>query len=552
MRIRAKIIAVVLPLLIVALVLGGLSASFIATNAVTRVAVEFLEFKTDELEKYVQSQWTILVENNLVNRTDMVQAAQAGIEVFARSIIRSESELIFALDQAGEQVLASAEFTLAQGEAPTLLQATDLGDRSLQTAPISEQERVFVGFPFEPFGWSFFVTELRSEFYSDVDRIALQTLYLVLIGSAAAIVLVFFVVRYLTDPLRTVVSTMGSIISTNDLAARVPVRFNDEIGELSDQFNVMTTELEKAQTQIKGYAYQMVLSQRSEQRVRQIFQKYVPQEVIDRFFKNPEAMLVGENREIAVLFSDIRGFTTISEAMQPDHLVEALNRYFSVMVDRIIDRGGVIDKYIGDAIMAIFGAPVEHDNDAAQAVLAGLDMLDAVDPFNRKQAELGQQPFHIGVGLDYGIVTVGNIGTERKMDYTVIGDRVNVASRLEGLTKKYRQPLLFSEALADAAATVAVTRRIAKVAVKGRLGGLEILTASRSLSEREERGWRLHNEAMELFYAGSFRDAAARGREAAGELPDDFLTEGLITRCEQLSEAGTPPDGWDIDVQESK
>jgi class 3 adenylate cyclase/HAMP domain-containing protein len=552
MRIRAKIIAIVLPLLIVALVIGGVSASFIATNAVTRVAVEFLEFKTDELEKYVQSQWSILVDNDLVNRTDMVQAAQAGIEVFARSIIRSETELIFALDASGEQALASGDLQLAADEAEALQRTTALGDRTLQTAEIGGEERVFVGFPFEPFGWSFYVSELRSEFYSDVDRITLQTLYLVVIGSIVAIVLVFFVVRYLTEPLRTVVSTMGNIIRTNDLGSRVTVQFNDEIGELSDQFNVMTSELEKAQDQIKSYAYQTVLSQRSEQRVRQIFQKYVPQEVIDRFFRNPESMLVGENREIAVLFSDIRGFTTISEAMEPDQLVEALNRYFSIMVDRILDRGGVIDKYIGDAIMAIFGAPVEHENDAGQAILAGLDMLDAVEPFNRKQAELGQQPFHIGVGLDYGTVTVGNIGTERKMDYTVIGDRVNVASRLEGLTKKYRQPLLFSEALADAAAEVAVTRRIAKVAVKGRLGGLEILTASRSLSEREERGWKLHNEAMALYYDGSFADARRLANEARESLPDDFLVEGLIARCDELEGQTDLQDGWAIDVQETK
>lgn len=552
MRIRAKIIAIVLPLLIVALVLGGVSASYIATNAVTRVAVEFLEFKTDELEKYVQSQWSILVDNDLIERTDMVQAAQAGIEVFARSIIRSETEIIFALDSDGAPVLATGDLELEDGEAAPLLQTTALSDRTLQIDPIGGVDRVYVGFPFEPFGWSFYVSELRSEFYSDVDRITVQTLYLVLIGSALAIVLVLLVVRYLTGPLRTVVSTMGDIIRTNNLGSRVPVRFNDEIGELSDQFNVMTGELEKAQNQIKGYAYQTVLSQRSEQRVRQIFQKYVPQEVIDRFFRNPESMLVGENREIAVLFSDIRGFTTISEAMEPDHLVEALNRYFSTMVDRIIDRGGVIDKYIGDAIMAIFGAPVQHENDAGQAVLAGLDMLDAVAPFNEKQAELGQQPFNIGVGLDYGMVTVGNIGTERKMDYTVIGDRVNVASRLEGLTKKYHQPLLFTEALAEPAAGVAMVRRVAKVAVKGRLGGLEILTASRSLSEREEKGWRLHNEAMELFYAGSFADARSRALEAQRELPEDFLLTGLVSRCDELQNRSDLPGDWAVDVQETK
>ncbi|MFW5686173.1 MAG: adenylate/guanylate cyclase domain-containing protein, partial [Spirochaetota bacterium] len=464
MGIRAKIISIVLPLLIVALLLGGLSASYVATNAVTRVAVEFLEFKTDELEKYVDGQWTILVENGLSGRDDMVQAAQAGIEVFARSIVRSDSEVIFALDETGALALSTDGLELREGESDALLRVTGLGDRALQTSAVAGAERVYTAFAFEPFGWSFFVSELRDAFYSDVDRIIVQTIYLVAIGSVLAVALVFLFVRYLTAPLRRVVGSMREIIATSDLSSRVSVDFNDEIGELSHTFNVMTGELEKAQTQIKRHAYEAVLSQKREQRIRQIFQKYVPQEIIDRFFQNPESMLVGENREIAVLFSDIRSFTTISEAMKPDRLVHALNRYFSTMVDRILDRGGVIDKYIGDAIMALFGAPVRHENDAAQAVLAGLDMIEAVGPFNARQEELGEHPFLIGVGIDYGEVTVGNIGTERKMDYTVIGDRVNVASRLEGLTKKYGQPLLFSEALAEAAAEHVPVRRVAKVA----------------------------------------------------------------------------------------
>lgn len=553
--VRGKIISVVLPLLIVALLLGGISASFIATNAVTRVAVEFLEFKTDELEKYVQGQWAILVENGLTGRPDMVQAAQAGIEVFARSIVRNDSEVIFALDDAGALALSTGDIELADDDAEELLRVTSLGDRALQTATIGADERVFTAFAFEPFGWSFFVSELRETFYSDVDRIIVQTVYLIAIGALVAVVLVFLFVRYLTGPLRRVVGSMRTVIQTNDLSSRVPVDFNDEIGELSHTFNVMTGELEKAQNQIKRHAYEAVLSQKREQRIRQIFQKYVPQELIDRFFQNPEGMLVGENRQVAVLFSDIRGFTTISEAMRPDKLVEALNRYFSTMVDRIIDRGGVIDKYIGDAIMAIFGAPVHHGDDAGQAVLAGLDMVEAVEPFNRHQEELGEQPFRIGVGLDYGEVTVGNIGTERKMDYTVIGDRVNVASRLEGLTKKFGQPILFSEALADAAREQVPVRRVAKVAVKGRLAGLEIFTASRTLDDAQARAWRLHNQAMEAFYAKEFEEAASRAREVQNLLPEDVLAGYVLRKCEELqplAAKGELPAQWDIDVQESK
>ena len=558
MGIRGKIISIVLPLLIVALLIGGLSASFIATNSVTRVAVEFLEFKTGELEKYIDGQWRILLDNELSGRDDMVQAAQAGIEVFARSIVRSDTEIIFALDSAGALTLATGDVTVSQEEAQALLAVTGIGDRALQTLDINGTERVMIAFAFEPFDWSVYVSELRDAFYSDVDRIVLQTIYLVAIGSAFAIILVWFFVRYLTSPLRRVVSSMREIIQTNDLSARVPVDFSDEIGELSHTFNVMTGELEKAIVQIKEKTYEAVLSQKREQRIRQIFQKYVPQELIDQFFANPESMLVGENRPIAVLFSDIRGFTTISEAMKPEKLVESLNRYFSTMVDRIDARGGVIDKYIGDAIMAIFGAPVRADDLdelAAQAVLAGLDMIDSVEPFNVHQRELGEPEFKIGVGLDFGEVTVGNIGTEQKMDYTVIGDRVNVASRLEGLTKKYGQPLLFSEALAESAAKHVQTRRIAKVAVKGRLGGLEIFTAARELDQPTRDAWELHNEAMEDFYSQRFDDAADKARRVSELIPGDALAGELVAKIADAKatkeSSGLGPQ-WDIDVQETK
>ncbi|GAB1458041.1 hypothetical protein MASR2M48_33490 [Spirochaetota bacterium] len=203
----------------------------------------------------------------------------------------------------------------------------------------------------------------------------------------------------------------------------------------------MLDELQKAYDQIKKYAFETVLAQKKEEKIRHIFQKFVPQELIDRFFQNPEAMLVGENRELAVLFSDIRSFTSISETMKPDDLVNSLNHYFSSMVDIIMSHNGVIDKYIGDAIMAFFGAPVRRDDDAISSIKAALDMIEALDHFNEQQRGLGKPEFKIGIGINYGIVTVGNIGCDKKMDYTVIGDMVNLASRLEGLYKRFASNL---------------------------------------------------------------------------------------------------------------
>jgi hypothetical protein len=168
-----------------------------------------------------------------------------------------------------------------------------------------------------------------------------------------------------------VVEAMKQIITTGDLRRRVELEYGDEVGELGHTFNLMTGELEKAYNQIKSYAFRAAVAQRKEQKIRQIFQKYVPADVIDQFFSNPESMLVGEKRSVAVLFTDIRNFTTISEMLAPDEVVESLNAYFGPMVDVVVAHGGIVDKFVGDAIMAVFGAPVKHDNDALQAVNAG-------------------------------------------------------------------------------------------------------------------------------------------------------------------------------------
>ena len=552
MGIRAKIVLIVLPLLIVTLVIGGIASSFIATNSVTRVAVEFLEFKTDELEKYIDSQWRILLDNDLTERADMLQAAQAGIEVFARSIIRSDTEIIFAIDANANLVLSTGELELLADESSGIRDAADLGDRSLQTATIGGVERVYTSFRFAPFDWVFFIGEQRDAFYSDVDRITFQTLYLIIGGSLIAVVLLLLFARYLTGPLRRVVVTMRDVITNSDLTSRVNVDYGDEIGEMSHTFNVMIGELEQAYNRIKGYAYQAVVSQKKEQKIRQIFQKYVPQELIDQFFENPESMLVGENRELSILFSDIRGFTAISEGLQPDKLVGALNRYFSVMVDIIMNRNGIVDKYIGDAIMAIFGAPVHHADDGLQSVLTGLEMVDGIKVFNEAQRKLGEPEFRIGVGVNFGKVTVGNIGTERKMDYTVIGDMVNVASRLEGLTKVYRQPILISETLYDATKADVALRLVDAVAVKGRTGGIRIYTASNSLGTSEAAAWEEHNDAMDAYYARDFTRAQEGFTRVAKVIADDYLADMMVERCTRY--AADPPDAdWDgVEVMETK
>lgn len=543
MKVRWKIVTVVLPLLAVTIILTGSSAVFSATRGITRIAQEFLGFKASELEKHANSQWALLVENGFTERPDMVEATKSGITTFARSLLRNETELIFALNSEGAIVESTAEVSVTDAERSVLGGLYDGQSFGMVDLTLGGVERIGTGFLFEPFDYFYMVTDERSSFYRDVDRIIRESVIILVAVLLLSVAVLLLLARQLTNPIGRIAETMRGIIHSSDLTARVPVEFRDETGELAHTFNLMIGELDRAYGQIKNYAFQAVLSQKKEHKIRNIFQKYVPQELIDRFFENPESMLVGENRELSVLFSDIRSFTTISEAMQPDDLVDSLNRYFSVMVDIIMEHNGVIDKYIGDAIMAFFGAPVSHEDDPVQSVMAGVAMTEGLHRFNQTQKELGKPEFRIGVGINYGTVTVGNIGTERKMDYTVIGDMVNLASRLEGLTKRYGEEIIISESLFPHVKEVLPWRLLDTVAVKGKTKGVRIFTVRRSLDEETEKAWKHHNWGMRLYYERKFGEAAESFDKVSALLPEDKSAPVMAERSRSY-EKTPPPESW--------
>jgi class 3 adenylate cyclase len=345
---------------------------------------------------------------------------------------------------------------------------------------------------------------------------------------------------------------MQRIIKNNDLSQQVVVECRDEIGHMANTFNIMIAELGRAYQQIKEFAYKAVLAERSERKIRNIFQKYVPKDVIDSVFANPEEILIGQNRVLSILFSDIRSFTTISEGYSPDQLVIDLNKYFEKMVDIIISRGGVIDKYIGDAIMAFFGAPLKHADDAYQSVMAALEMQESLRILNKERSDEGKPEFKTGIGINYGVVTVGNIGSEKKMDYTVIGDMVNLGSRLEGLTKQYRQDVIISESVYRKVRAMIPCRMVDKVQVKGKTQGESIYTCSVGLSEEQKKGWSYHNAGAKLFYNSDFKEALKYFKAAAKIMPDDYLSGLLIERSQRYL-LNPPPEGWNgVEIMTSK
>ena len=546
MSIRLKIVLVVVPLIVVTLLLTGISSYFSASTGITRIAKDFLGFKAQELRNHAESQWSLLVENGLTGKSEMVAAAKAAVESYAKSLIRRPTELIFAIGGDGAVAMGSTEVAIRSAEKAALVALAMAKSSDLVTLPIADTDRVAKGFWFEPFAWYVLVSEERAAFYGQANEIALRTAVILVAAIAVAVVLTLLLAGYLGRPITRMMTAMKGIISTSDLSERVVVEYNDEIGRLAQTFNHMVGQLEKAYEQIKGFAFKAVIARKREQKIKNIFQKYVPSDVIDRHIKNPESMLVGENRVLGVLFSDIRSFTTISESMKPDDLVNSLNRYFTVMVDIIMARNGTVDKYIGDAIMAFFGAPERHQDDAMSSVLAGIEMTDALRGFNEGQKAIHKPEFRIGVGINYGVVTIGNVGTDKKMTYTVIGEMVDLASRLEGLTKAYHQQLIISESLHTKVRDQLPCRLLDWVSssAKGKPGAVKIYTARQALEPREKEAWECHNAAMEEYRKRNFTRAVTLFKDVLGILPGDEAATLLMTRS-ALYAKSPPSADWE-------
>ncbi len=189
-------------------------------------------------------------------------------------------------------------------------------------------------------------------------------------------------------------------------------------------------------------------------RIRDLFARFVPEQVVDQVVANAdeELRLGGEQRVSTVLFSDLRGFTTYAESRPPADVIDVLNGYLGEMTDAILDEGGTLVAYMGDGIMAVFGAPLDQHDHADRALRTARNMLERLERFNASELLRGQQPFRMGVGLNTGEVISGNVGSERRLEYTTIGDVVNTASRIEGMTKGTPYGVLMAQPTVDALA----------------------------------------------------------------------------------------------------
>ena len=300
---------------------------------------------------------------------------------------------------------------------------------------IQKQEMLMVGRPFQSPAtvpsppWVLVSETATEEAFAPIRPLRLKFAAAALAAAIACVVVAVLVSRSVTRPLHDVLEVVHKIRG-GDLAARATVTGHDELGSLGIALNEMAQGLQERD------------------RVKELFGRYVTTQVSQELLTK-EVTLGGERRRVTLLFSDIRNFTSMSEAMSPEQIINFLNDYFSEMVEAVFEQHGVLDKFIGDGMLVVFGTLEAQQDHERRAVRAGLRMKARLAKINGERAIVGQAPIAIGIGIHTDEVIVGNIGTHKRLEYTVIGDGVNTASRVEGLNKEFGTTILITDATYD-------------------------------------------------------------------------------------------------------
>jgi adenylate cyclase len=294
-------------------------------------------------------------------------------------------------------------------------------------------------------------------------------------------------------------------------------------------------------------SYGFFVESRAKRQITGLFGQYVPPELVDEMSKDPAAFsMEGESRELSVLFTDVRGFTTISEGLDPKDLSKLMNEFLTPLTQVIYRHRGTIDKYMGDCIMAFWGAPLNDPQHARNAVVAGLEMHKVLDSLQGHFKEKGWPPINIGVGVNTGRMSVGNMGSDIRLAYTVMGDAVNLASRLEGITKQYGVNMIVGEATRAATPDV-VFRELDRVKVKGKdepVGIFEPVGLAGEVDKARQDELKLWGQALKLYRSRDWDMAELQLINLLKLQPSGGLYKLFLERIVYFR-ANPPGEGWD-------
>ena len=317
---------------------------------------------------------------------------------------------------------------------------------------------VYSGVPVGALYLGFSEEAITAALASARNQALLITLVMVLAGLGGAVGLA----ALLSRPIFRLVQATGAIAAGN-FNITLPVASRDELGVLTDSFNRMARSL------------------REKEMIKRAFTRYVAREVVEEILKNPENMaLTGERREVTVLFCDVRGFTPLSERLSPEEVVLLLNDFYNLMIETTFKHDGTLDKFLGDAVMAVFGAPLAHPDHSARAIRTALAMQEGIVGLNERRARDGKEPIAVGIGVSAGEAVAGTVGTEDRMEYTVIGDSVNLAARLESNAKPGQ--ILISHRTYERVRDLVDARPLGRIRVKGKEEEVEVYEVLRLAS----------------------------------------------------------------------
>jgi adenylate cyclase len=316
----------------------------------------------------------------------------------------------------------------------------------------------------------------------------------------------------------------------------------------------VTPILAASTSTLATFAYDFVLVKRERNRNRRTFERYVSKDVVRELLDNPETFLNslgGVRKPVAILFSDVRGFTTLTEAADPAQLVAQLNEYFKEMVAIVFAHQGSLDKFIGDAVMAVWGNITSQgsERDAQNAVAAALAMRKSLARLNVNWRQRGWPELSFGIGINHGDAIVGNLGSDEKMEVSVIGDPVNLASRLEGLTKEYKLDMLLGESMVPLVKERFALRTVGSVQVKGKTRAVRLFTvaADRKAGEIPPAWLPRYEEGIELYRSRDFSRSAEAFADCLRQQSDDFLSQ-LYLEASRRFMAEPPGPEWDTVV----
>jgi class 3 adenylate cyclase len=453
---------------------------------------KFSESFLEKLNEYQEGQW------QMVNLNRGIKTAEGQSDII--STFGKDARAL--VDSVG-QMSASAK----------ILQEINDGKVSFFRNELTEMASIFT--PVKIFNGNvslYIKVKFKTDYFAKVRATKLASLAIALFGLIVSASMIWLLYRQITIPISKLVSETLKIKDFH-LEPRPPVRTNlTEVRSLVDAVDIMKTGLVS-------------------------FKKYVPAQLVQRLIASgQEAFVGGKRKELTVFFSDIEGFTTISETIDPTDLTEQLSEYLTAVTDIIYEEQGTVDKYIGDAVMAFWGALPETSEHARLACRAALRVQIKIDELGSTWTKSGKPVFNTRIGINTGDVVVGNIGSAQRLSYTIIGDQVNLASRIEGINKTYSTRILVSEKTMILCGDEFELKKIDFVIAKGKTNGVflyELIGLKSLAPEKRLRYNEKFGQAVDLITSQKWDEANLVLESLLAECPDDKVLPVLVKRCDE-------------------